>query len=158
MVTCECGNSIEVPTLSGLKKLEAVKEPAVPKTIQHKWTLGHSLIFVGGVIILVAIGFCGWLFWYGPSDPYANFTPEGMIQAAQSRTPLQSLRLWQMLVRGGLEHHKRWAEIDFEDKQAGHQVLWLAWSLLPITGFGLVAAGIIVLNLKKKKPGTPARV
>ena len=46
------------------------------------------------------------------------------MQAAATRTPIQSLRLWQMLVRSGLEHHKRWDEIDFEDKQAQHQVYW----------------------------------
>jgi hypothetical protein len=158
IVTCECGNSVEVPTLSGLKRLEAVKEPAAPKNIQHQWTVGHALIFVGVLIILVAIGFCGRLLWYGPSDPFANFTPEGMIQAAQSRTPLQSLRLWQMLVRGGLEHHKRGAEIYYEDEQKKHAVLWWLWSLLPISGVGLIAAGFIVLQFKKKKPRETARV
>ena len=157
IVTCECGSSIEVPTLSGLKKLESITAPAMPKTIQPQWTLGHGLIFVGGLVILVAIGIGGWLLWYVPSDPYANFTPEGMMQAASTRTPIQSLRLWQMLVRSGLEHHKRWDEIKFEDKQAGHQVLWWVWALIAITGVALVAAGIIVLNLKKKKPGAAAR-
>ena len=82
------------------------------------------LNFCRGLVILVAIVFGGWLFWTGPTDPYANFTPEQMIQAAATRTPIQSLRLWQMLERSGLEHHKRWEEIAFEDIQAGYQVLW----------------------------------
>jgi len=144
--------------LSGLKKLEAVKEPAALKTIQHQWTLGHALIFVGGLLIIAGVIVGGLLLWHGPSDPYANFTPEGMQNLAKNLTPIGSLQLWKRLERSGLEHHKRWDEIDFEDKQAGHQVLWLAWSLLPITGFGLVAAGIIVLNLKKKKSRAAARV
>ncbi|MGA2797531.1 MAG: hypothetical protein ABSE63_08145 [Thermoguttaceae bacterium] len=157
-VKCECGNSIDVPTLSNIKKLERFQSPAEPKTVQSYWTFEHGLIFAGGLVILVAIGLGGWLYWSGPADPYANFTPEQMIQGAATRTPIQSLRLWQALVRGGLEHHKRWAEVIFTDIQAQYQVYW--WILGVVVGIGvaLVAAGIIVLNLKKRKPGGAARV
>ena len=150
-IKCDCGISLEVPTLTGMKSLqksEAVEEPKIAKTA---WTTGHRLTFFGGLVILVAIGIGGWLLWYGPSDPYANFTPEGMIQAAQTRTPIQSLRLWQMLVRSGLEHHKRWAEIVFADIQAQYNVYWWILGLVVGIGVALLAAGIIVLNLKKKK-------
>jgi len=140
-----------------LKRLEYVKETAIPKKIQHQWTLGHALIFVGGLLIIAGVIVGGLLLWHGPSDPYANFTPEGMQNLAKNLTPIGSLQLWKRLERSGLEHHKRWDEIDFEDKQAGHQFLWWVWALIPITGIALVAAGIIVLNLKKKKPVMAAR-
>jgi hypothetical protein len=156
-IKCECGASLEVPTLTGIKTLQKSEATAEPRIAKTAWTTGHRLTFFGGLVILAGIVLGGWLFWSRPIDPYANFTPEQMMQAASTRTPLQSLRLWQSLVRGGLEHHKRWAEVVFEDKQAGHQVLWWVWAILPITGFALVAAGIIVLSMKKKKPGMGAR-
>ena len=157
IVKCDCGNSIDVPTLSGIKKLERAQSPAEPKMIQSHWTFEYGLVFLGGLVILVAIGLGGWLYWSGPVDPYANFNPEQMMQAAATRTPIQSLRLWQMLVRGGLEHHKRWAEVVFTDIQTQYRIYW--WILVLVVGIGvaLVAAGIIVLNLKKKKPGAAAR-
>lgn len=157
IVKCDCGNSIEVPTLSIIKKLERAQAPAEHKMIQPNWTFGHGLIFVGGLVILIAIGLSVWLVLSRLSDPFANFTPEGMIQAAHTRTPLQSLRLWQMLEKGGLEHHKRGAEIAYEDEQKRQTVIWWLWSLLPISGLGLIAAGFIVLNFKKKKSRQTAR-
>ncbi|MGA2060986.1 MAG: hypothetical protein ABSG67_10930 [Thermoguttaceae bacterium] len=157
IVKCDCGASLEVPTLSGLKSLQKLEASAEPKIARTAWTAGHRLTFFGWLVILVAIGLGGWLYWSGPVDPYANFTPEQMIQGAATRTPIQSLRLWQFLVRDGLEHHKRPAERDFEDKQAGHQILWWVWAIVPITGFALVVTGIILLKLKKKKPGGASR-
>ena len=157
IVKCECGTSIEVPTLSGVKKLERLEALVEPKIAQHHWTLGHALIFVGGVVVLFMVGIGIYLYISGPRDPYASFTPEQMIQAAATRTPIQSLRLWQMLERSGLEHHKRGAEIAFTDMQAQYRVYW--WILFMVVGIGtaLAAAGIIVLNLKKKKTGGAAR-
>ncbi len=157
-VTCECGTSIEVPTLLGLKKLELAEVPAEPKTVKPHWTFGHGLIFAGELVILFAILIGVRLFWTRPVDPYADFTPEQMIQAAQTRTPIQSLRLWQMLERSGLERHKRGAEIAYVDMQAQYRVYWWILGLVVGMGVALIAAGITVLKLKKKKPGGAARV
>ena len=137
--------------MSGFKKLERVEQPATPKEVSFRWTLGHSLIFLGGLVIFFAVASAMWLLWSVPSDPYANFTPEGMMQAAQTRTPVQSLRLWQLLEKSGYEHHKRGSEIAYEEEQAKHNVLWWVWALIPVTGLGLVAAGLVVLSLKKKR-------
>ena len=156
-IACDCGTSLEVPPLTELKALQKLEAPAKPQIVKTAWTTGHRLTFFGGLVILAGIVMGGWLFWNRPIDPYANFTPEQMMQAASTRTPLQSLRLWQALVKGGLEHHKRWAEVVFSDIQAQYQVYWWVLGLVVGIGVALVAAGIIVLSLKKKKPGMGAR-
>jgi hypothetical protein len=157
IVRCECGTSLEVPKLTGIKLLQRLEVTVEPKITRITWTTGHRLTFFGGLVILAGIVIGGWLIWTRPQDPYANFTPDQMIQAAASRTPLQSLRLWQMLVRGGLERHKRFAEIAYADMQAQYRVYWWILDLFVGIGVGLVAAGVIVLKMKKKKPGTAAR-
>jgi hypothetical protein len=157
-VKCDCGLLLEVPTLTRLKALQKADAVAEPKKAKTVWTNGHRLTFFGGLVILASIVMGGWLFWNRPIDPYANFTPEQMMQAAATRTPLQSLLLWQMLVKSGLEHHKRWDEVVYADIQAQYKVYcWIEGVVVGI-GVALVAAGIIILNLKKKKPGMAARV
>ncbi len=156
-VVCECGASIEVPIMSGLKKLELAQDPAAPKPVQPHWSLGHALIFVGGLVIVIALPIGISLYRSQPSDPYAGFTPEQMMQAAQTRTPIQSLRLWQMLEKSGLEHHKRGLEIAYEEEQSKHNVLWWLWALIPASGLGLVTAGFIALYFKGRKTRATAR-
>ncbi|MGD0652792.1 MAG: hypothetical protein ABSA16_00475 [Thermoguttaceae bacterium] len=157
IVKCECGTSLEVPTLTGTKALQSVETTAEPQIARTAWTTGHRLTFFGGLVILAAIAIGGWLFWTRPVDPYANFTPEQMIQTAETLTPMQSLRFWQMLERGGLEYHKHGADIVFADLKAQHQIYWWLVAIVAGTGLALVAAGIIVLNLRKKKPREAAR-
>jgi hypothetical protein len=157
IIKCECGTSVEVPTLGGIKNLQRVETDAEPKKATDIWTTGHRLTFFGGLVILAGVVIGGWLFWTRPVDPYANFTPEQMIQAAASRTPIQSLRLWQMLVSSGLEHHKRAAEIDYADNLLKFRVYWWILGIVFGIGVALVAAGIIVLKLKEKKYGVAAR-
>jgi hypothetical protein len=141
----------------GIKAMEQAETHCEPKTDKIAWTTGHRLTFLGGGIILAAVFIGGWLFWTRPVDPYANFTPEQMLQIAETLTPIQSLRLWQMLERGGLEYHKRGVDITFADLKVQHQVYWWLVALVAGTGLALVAAGIIILNLRKKKPREAAR-
>ena len=156
-LACECGASLEVPKLSGIKKLEQAEPQDAPKPAREQWSLGHGMIFVGGLFIICAIGFAAWLLWAGPSDPYATFTPEAMIETAKTRNPVQSLRMWRLLERSGLEHHKRGEEIRYEDELAGHNVLWWVWCPLPAIGVGLVVGGCVVLNLKKRRAERKAK-
>jgi len=141
----------------GIKSLEQAEIHSEPKTAKTSWTAGNRLTFLGVLIILAAVFIGGWLFWIRPVDPYANFTPEQMIQTADTLTPMQSLRFWQMLERGGLEYHKHGADIVFADLKAQHQIYWWLVAIVAGTGLALVAAGIIVLNLRKKKPREAAR-
>jgi hypothetical protein len=157
IVTCQCGASTEVPTLLGLKCLEQAKLPSQPITPKTAWGAGHRLIFLGVLVLLFTIGMGIWLFRSRPTDPYANFTPEQMMRLAEECNPMQSWRLWHKLAIDGLEFHKGGAEITFADRQAQHRVFWWLLALGAGSGLTLVAAGIIVLNSKKKKPRETAR-
>jgi len=151
IVTCECGTSLEVPTLLGLKTLERAEVPVEPKTAKPDWSAGHSLILLGAVIIFASIVLGGWLFWARPTDPYANFNPDQMRKLAENLTPLGSWRLWQRLESGGLEHRKLGVEIAFADQQAQHRIYWSLLAIIAGTGLTLVATGIIIMDLNKKK-------
>jgi hypothetical protein len=136
--------------MSGIKCLERAQVLVETKTPKTTWSTGHRLIFGGVLFIIVAI-ITGGLLWKEQTDPYANFTPENMQDIAEHLTPIGSWQLWQRLEKGGIEHHKGRAEIDFEDYRAKHQFLWWLWALIPITSLSLIAAGIIVLTLKNRK-------
>lgn len=151
IVTCDCGASLEVPTLLGLRALEQVEVQVQPKTPKTAWSTGHRIIFLGLIVILAAVVVGVWLFTARPTDPYANFTPEQMREATEKLTPVQSWRLWQMLDKSKLDGRKRPAELFFADQQAQYRVYWWLLALIAGTGLVLIAAGIIVVNLRKKR-------
>jgi hypothetical protein len=153
IITCHCGNSIEVPTMLGLKKLEQAELPVMPVTAKSIWTAGHRIIFLGGLVVFAAILIGAWLLWIRPVDPYADFTPDQMQKIAELLTPIQSLRFWQILERGGLEFHKRGVDIAFADLKVQYRVYWWLTGLTAGIGVLLIAGGIIVLSLRKRRTG-----
>jgi hypothetical protein len=151
IVTCACGASIEVPTLMGLRALEQVEAPPQPAIIKTTWGAGHRLIFLGALVILAAVVLGVWLFYIRPMDPFANITPEQMKEKSQILSPLQSLHLWDMLDRAGLNPRKRGTEVVFEGQQTQHRIYWWLLGIVSGTGLVLVAAGIVVVYIKTKR-------
>jgi hypothetical protein len=153
-VACTCGASLEVPSLLRLRTLEQAEVAAEPQRPPTAWNAGHSIIFIGAVVIVASIVIGILLYVYGPTDPYANLTPEQMRQAAQALTPLGSWRLWLLLERGGLEQRKRGMEIVYAELQTQHRIYWALLAILFGIGAALAAGGLAMVKLRKKKPRT----
>jgi hypothetical protein len=51
-VRCNCGATVDVPTVRGLRELAVVTESAEP---QSRWTTRHSVTFMGGVLLVAGI-------------------------------------------------------------------------------------------------------
>ncbi|HEY2882429.1 MAG TPA: hypothetical protein VGJ15_08350 [Pirellulales bacterium] len=58
-ISCKCGHAIEVPTIRGLQKLEAVAER--DESEQRPWSARKGLIFLGSIIFLAAAAWAGYL-------------------------------------------------------------------------------------------------
>jgi hypothetical protein len=157
IIICTCGKSLEVPTLLKLKTYQRAEVLPPAKTPRKTWSAGHRLILLGAVIIIAAIAIGGWLFWERPADPFANLNAQQVKEALQTVSPSQSWRRWLYYEKAGPEWRKVNIEIAFADQQAIHKFLWWLWALIPSTGLGLVMAGIIVLNYRKKKPRRAAK-
>jgi hypothetical protein len=58
-LTCQCGRSVEVPSLLGLKKLQPLAETGKRAAGRPagRWTLGQGLLFAAGIVVcLCAVG------------------------------------------------------------------------------------------------------
>jgi hypothetical protein len=156
IITCACGATLEVPTLLGIKSLEQAADISEkPKRSKTTWGTGHSITFLGVVIIIASVAIGIWLFLARPTDPYANFTPEQMEKVAQTSTPIQSWLLWKMLETRGLDRRKRGAEIYFSEQQTQYRIYWVILTIVSASGLVLTATGIILTNLNKTKPRPP---
>jgi hypothetical protein len=151
IVACACGASVEVPTLLGLRKLELAEAPPQPAIIKTTWGAGQRLIFLGAIVILIAVAIGVWLFYIRPMDPFANISPDQMKEKAEILSPAQSLHLWEMLDKGGLNPRKRGSEIVFEGMQAQYRIYWWLVGIVAGTGSVLIAAGIVLAYIQTKR-------
>jgi hypothetical protein len=151
IITCPCGNSLEVPTLLKLKTYQRVEVPPPAETPKKAWNAGHRLILLGAVIIIATVAIGGWLFWERPADPFANLNAEQVKAALQTVSPSQSWRRWLYYEKAGPEWHKVNIEITFADLQAQHKVYWGLLTMVGGAGLAFIAGGIIVLYFSRKK-------
>jgi hypothetical protein len=62
---CECGATLEVPTMRGLSRLEEVTEPIESRAVARRrsWGLRERLFFVGLLIAVPAFAFSGYFYY-----------------------------------------------------------------------------------------------
>jgi hypothetical protein len=135
-----------------IKTLEQAEILDEPTTQKMAWSTGQRLIFIGVVVIHISMAYGCWLYFFrAPTDPYANFTPDQMRNMAQNLTPVGNWILWHRLEQGGLDKRKRGAEIFYEEQKTKYQIYWVILASIAGTGLAMIAAGIVVVELKKKK-------
>jgi hypothetical protein len=150
-VTCACGATLEVPTLLGLKKLERAAVSAESIAPRPAWTAGHRIIFLGALVIILSAAVGVWLFLIRPTDPYANFPPEKIKQSVEFLRPIETWELWHKWESAGLQRRKSGFELYITEQKTQYQIYWILLSIAAGTGILIVAGGIVMLNLKKKK-------
>src|SRR5262245_42232670 len=78
MLRCGCGQSVEVPTVRGLRELEVVADDGSAP----RWTARHGLVFVGSVIAMAALLFAGYIWMTRPPAYDATSLPVELDEAA----------------------------------------------------------------------------
>jgi len=155
IVVCQCGQSLEVPTLRQLKQLEPlIVEDGSARSV---WGVGQSLILLGMVILLSGVGLAYLFVREPPQNPFGGKSPEIIHEMAQNLPPRESWRMWILLRKIGLNPRKHWAERHYLEKLAAYQVLWILLVPVFLVGAAFIVAGIVILQYRRKRRAEAAR-
>ncbi len=126
---CKCGASLNVPSLSGLAKLETIEEAGEPQA--RKWGPKQGMIFVGSLITVVSLTATG--LWYHYARPIHPYDRIGFYDLPADMTPAQALKMFNEIKKKGLEEAPAPALQDYRRQRGAHTMLSIV---------GLVAGGI----------------
>jgi hypothetical protein len=160
-VRCDCGASLETPTLLGMTVLERADLEASPQRVSGPWGVRQTLAVVGAVILIGAVGLTVFLLTAAPSPPEFNripLTPQEIRQWAASLTPLTARRSWQFFRVSGPDGRTPIEEPIYDKKVARYRDRLLQWhlSIGVAVVVGLVGLGLIVVPLSLKPGGKAA--
>ena len=108
ITTCECGASIEIPTLSKLRQLDRVEEqPSGPVRKRAGWGRSQAILFTVGLFVmtaaLVAAGFC----WYQRREIDISENDQTMeedhLKHLNRQSPTQLFDMWTRIREQGLK-------------------------------------------------------
>ena len=139
-VRCACGNSVTVPTLLEMAKLERAEAIAVPEAQRHPplWGISQRLVVLGAVIILLGVLMAVLAVRTRPEPPPPDFTPE----LVQRWPAIVCLGEFQHLRREGLERGIVAADDARNQKLFAYHACWWGAMVLGLVGSGLIAAGV----------------
>ncbi len=142
-VRCDCGASLEVPTMLELARLQRVEEAAAPATGQ--WGVPQQFIMTGIAVLLIAISGGVWLALSVPQLPHPAVDVEKARSEIQSAKPIQTLQIWRQL-RRGLPPGANPAMIKYDDQLCRYRI-WLGTAAVAtVIGAALIAAGLLLMR------------
>jgi len=148
-VTCRCGASLEVPTLLQMRRLEAVPpEAGVRRAAAPSWGLYHSLIFLGSVITIAALGVGTWLVVIRPQPVATPPTPEQIRAAIDQASATATWLMWKGIRRKGLDLEPP-AEFPDYPKWLFHYRIWMGVTSVFALG-GIALIGYATLSLRRR--------
>jgi hypothetical protein len=145
-VRCNCGVSLEVPTMLELARLERAEEAeAVVAGPTDRWGMPQQFIVVGVAVLLIAI--CGgvWLALNVPQLPKAAYDAEKMLSKIESADPAQTLQYW-WKYRRDLPPGVNPAMIKYGDQLFRYRVWVAAATIAAALGAALTAVGLLLMR------------
>ncbi len=98
-IPCDCGKTLEVPTMLAMGQLEPASPEAGWDTSPATWGANQIMALLGGTLLFGAILLATTMFLTRPRER----TPEMLREAARADTPVQSLEMWHYLRSNGLD-------------------------------------------------------
>lgn len=152
-VRCECGKSLSVPTLRGLRELESAPDEAAAKGARRAavWSPWHGAAFSGGLAAAaVSLLLCGANFWYYTgAQHYSEDRSDDVIGAVTGELdnylPVQLLEEWNALVDEGLSHEHTPLWIAAQESAKVYRWRTIAFGSLGVVSL-LVAFGAVFLG------------
>ncbi len=145
-VECECGRSLEVPTLKGLRELEqvAVEAPSGPKGAA--WGSRQAVVLVGIVVTLIGIALVAYFYSIRPrQEHFAD--PEVL-------TPLGSWYAWQELRTGAKT--PSFTKFPYIEALNSYR-RWMDVAIVIVVLGGLTVVGGLVLGKSGRGPASRGR-
>jgi hypothetical protein len=144
-VRCNCGNSLEVPTMLELARLERAEEEAVAAGPTDRWGVPQQFIVVGVAVLLIAICGGAWLALNVPQLPKPAYDATKIRSQIQSADPAQTLQFW-WEVRRGLPPGRNPAMIKYGERLFRFRVWVIAAAMAIAVGAALTAAGLLLMR------------
>jgi hypothetical protein len=151
LIHCRCGQTVEVPTLRELNRLERVADRSAPPAAA--WSKRQGLILLGAVVAVLSLGALVWLELHRPPSQ------ESVLR--QIKTPVdrfsiaQSWDYWNVITPGiGRPVPARIAA--FLDQNQQERTSWLEFvvATLALAGLGLLLLIIGLLLPRRRAPRT----
>lgn len=136
-VVCQCGATLDVPTMRQLRQLECAESKAVETGTN--WGLRQGFILLALVVTVVAGTAAGYLWGVQPAPPKQDTEAALKVldRQIEDMTPLQSWELWQdQILADGLVQYEDPAQSAYH----AHVAVRRRWSkvLLALAGCGLL--------------------
>jgi hypothetical protein len=132
-VRCECGTTVDVPTVRGMRELEPTAAPAEAAT---SWTTRHSVIFLGSLVAIAGLAFGAILHFRAAAVlPSGTFADDVRIMP-----PEETWTLWSQFFREGVgkwQPKKEQAQLD--NIKAYEEIK--RWEFI---GYGLAGLGVLL--------------
>jgi len=150
-----CGNSLEVPTLAGLRKLEevAISRPSA-RSQTRAWTPRQQLLLVGVLLAILGGAWAVYVWRTWPPVPQEAVNPEDLAQRTRQIKPLEALHLWEALLAGRAVDGTL---LDDNAQMMGkvHEHRWVLAAALAVAGLG-IAVAIAARLLPQRQPAAAA--
>jgi hypothetical protein len=155
-VRCACGAQLAVPTMRGLSGLERIEAAprALPSQPATAWGARQGLIFLGSIILGVAVLAAAGIWWFAMPTPISlkvNYQQEIRAEIDQ-HSPEDLMHLWQHL-RGGVEEPAHETMITNYEAMVSHVLAWEG----VIGGFGAIGLVLLIIGILQR-PRTAATI
>jgi hypothetical protein len=146
LVTCECGQSLETPTIRGLAQLEQVTQ--APSKGASSWSGRHGLMLVGLALAAIGLGWGAYRQFYPPPYPFSERIVSQDIADGEmllDRAPLaETWKLWETF-REGIDRNEM-PQLAIYQALVAENRRWM-WVMYALGGAGLLlAAAALLLN------------
>jgi hypothetical protein len=142
-IVCDCGVSLEIPTLLELTALEqCAAEPAEPirSRAKHGWGIRQRFALAGFTSVLLSAGLAIYLALNPPIRPLVH--PELTHQKIEALTAVQARLTWRQLRAEGISPNMR-QDAAFATARSRYQLWIVADAVLGVLGVALCVAMFI---------------
>jgi len=152
-VRCDCGATLEVPTLLEMTALEEASPPKCsPKRPPAPWGGRQRMALIGIVIALAATALAVWLLLDWPTPPQSKFSAQRIRERTEALSPLESWQVWHLLRATGPAG--RTPPDEEKEKYQQNLVRSRMWMGL-IVAIAVTGVGLAIAGLWKRRPHSP---
>ncbi len=136
-LVCNCGDTLPVPTLLEMRKLEQVQ--SANQVGPTSWSVKHRTFVIGVVIFLVGTALLAF-FWSRRPEPPDDATKRRFVErVVQSAPPLELIRMFQAMRNEGLQPGR--------DKDIKMFFEWRRrYNMAMAGGLGVALAGVVIIG------------
>jgi hypothetical protein len=145
VVKCDCGKSVDVPTLLAMADLRQAESAVVQPTKQ--WGARENVIMLGSLVVLTALGLAVYLLMTAPPPPQVSGppSPETIRNQFESMSASERLHAWDAIRLVGLMQVEPASQRAYERTR----FRWWLWMGIVIA-IALVGGGLIFTPLVMK--------